>query len=142
MRCVMLELLKKYRGIIAYIVFGILTTVINVIVYYICYEIFGIINIISTIIAWFAAIVFAFVTNKKYVFDSKSWDKEIVLNEGIKFLSCRVGTGIIEVIMMICFVDILQVNGTLMKAITNIIVIIINYIFSRCVIFKKGTNSK
>ena len=138
----MLELLKKYRGIIAYIVFGILTTVINVIVYYICYEIFGIINIISTIIAWFAAIVFAFVTNKKYVFDSKSWDKEIVLNEGIKFLSCRVGTGIIEVIMMICFVDILQVNGTLMKAITNIIVIIINYIFSRCVIFKKGTNSK
>lgn len=142
MRCVMLELLKKYRGIIAYIVFGILTTVINVIVYYICYEIFGIINIISTIIAWFAAIVFAFVTNKKYVFDSKSWDKEIVLNEGIKFLSCRVGTGIIEVIMMICFVDILQVNGTLMKAITNVIVIIINYIFSRCVIFKKGTNSK
>lgn len=138
----MLELLKKYRGIIAYIVFGILTTVINVIVYYICYEIFGIINIISTIIAWFAAIVFAFVTNKKYVFDSKSWDKEIVLNEGIKFLSCRVGTGIIEVIMMICFVDILQVNGTLMKAITNVIVIIINYIFSRCVIFKKGTNSK
>lgn len=142
MGCVMLELLKKYRDIIAYVVFGILTTVINVIVYYTCYEIFGIINIISTIIAWFAAIVFAFVTNKKYVFDSKSWDKETVFNEGIKFLSCRVGTGIIEVIMMICFVDVLQVNGTLMKAITNVIVIIINYIFSRCVIFKKGTKLK
>lgn len=133
----MKQLLIKYKGIVSYLFFGVLTTAVNVAVYYIFYNILSVPNIVSTIIAWVAAVAFAFITNKLFVFDSKSWEPSVALRELWTFTACRLGTGVIEVGMMWLFVDVLTFNGTVMKLLTNFIVIVLNYIFSKLIIFKK-----
>lgn len=129
-------MIKKYQAIIKYLIFGVLTTVVNIVSYYLCYEVAGISNIVSTVISWLIAVLFAFVTNKLFVFDSKKWDRNAV-KEIINFFSFRIITGIVEVLMMYVFVDVFAFNGTVMKLITNIIVIILNYIASKIFVFKK-----
>lgn len=133
----MIKLMKKYKRIIVYGIFGVLTTIVNVAIYHMCYEFAQIGNIISTVIAWFFAVAFAFITNKLFVFESKAMDIKTIICEAFKFFSCRIGTGIIEVGFMAVFVDILNFDGTIMKLITNFVVIVLNYILSKLVIFKK-----
>lgn len=133
----MAELIKKYRGLLLYGIFGVLTTLINLAVYYICYEKSGIPNIPSTVIAWVVAVAFAFVTNKIWVFDSKSMDVKTLLYEATTFVGCRLATGVFELVVMYVTVDLLQVNGMLMKLIVNVVVIVLNYVASKLVIFKK-----
>ena len=133
----MSELLQKSKPIILYGIFGILTTLVNVAVYYLFYERVGLSNLTSTVVAWFFAVLFAFVTNKIFVFDSKSWKYQMVVSEVLKFFGCRLGTGCIEVGMMVLFVDMLHFSGTSMKLITNFIVIVLNYVLSKLVIFRK-----
>ena len=133
----MSELLQKSKPVILYGIFGILTTLVNVAVYYLFYERVGLSNLTSTVVAWFFAVLFAFVTNKMFVFDSKSWKYQMVVSEVLKFFGCRLGTGCIEVGMMVLFVDMLHFSGTSMKLITNFIVIVLNYVLSKLVIFRK-----
>ena len=133
----MKQLFIKYKDVISYLFFGVLTTAVNVAVYYVFYNLLSIANVISTVIAWVVAVAFAFVTNKLFVFDSKSWAPSVALREFWTFTACRIGTGIVEIGMMWLFVDILTFNGTVMKLITNFIVIVLNYIFSKLIIFKK-----
>lgn len=128
------SLLLKYKSLILYLIFGVLTTIINVITYHVCYEITHITNLISTVIAWIIAVAFAYVTNKLFVFESKHAGSEAI-KEAIKFFACRIGTGLIEIAFMYVFVDVLTFNGTVMKLITNVIVIIVNYIASKFIIF-------
>lgn len=127
----------KYIDIIKYLFFGVLTTVVNVVTYYLLYEILNYSNIFSTCISWVVAVLFAFLTNKLFVFNSKYWNRNAI-NEVIKFFSCRIGTGVIELGIMYLFVDVLNFNGTIMKIITNIIVIVLNYVASKVYIFKKN----
>lgn len=129
------DLFEKYKSIITYVFFGGLTTAVNVTVYYICYDITEIDNIPSTVIAWVAAVAFAFVTNKLFVFESKSWRAKKAVKEAVNFVLCRVGTGIIETALMYIFVDRLEFNGTATKLAVNIIVIVLNYIASKLFIF-------
>lgn len=131
------SLLLKYKSLILYLVFGVLTTVINVITYHISYEMMHIANVTSTMISWMVAVAFAYFTNKLFVFESKRTGSGAV-KEAINFFTCRVGTGVIEVGMMYVFVDLLTLNGTIMKLITNFIVIIINYIASKFIVFNEG----
>ena len=131
------DIYKKYEDIILYIFFGGLTTVINILSYFITYNLLEIQNVPSTIIAWIISVIFAFIVNKKYVFKSLDWSKKIILSEGWKFTSCRIGSGILEIIIMYIFVDLLNFNGLLFKVLTNILVIILNYIASKLLIFKK-----
>ena len=128
---------SKYKDIISYLFFGVVTTVVNVVVYSLCYDIAKCSNLFSTIIAWIIAVAVAFITNKLFVFESKSWDVKIAFKEAGDFVICRVGTGIIEVGMMYILVDVLEFDGTIMKIITNAVVIILNYIASKFVIFKE-----
>lgn len=130
------ELIKKHFALVKYVFFGGLTTVINIISYYLCNEQFGLSNVISTIIAWVLAVAFAFVTNKLYVFDSKAWNKKAI-KEVVEFFTFRIVVGIIELGLMILLVDILKFNGTLMKLVTNIVAIVLNYIASKFIVFKK-----
>ena len=134
------SLLLKYKGVILYLVFGVLTTVINVITYHISYEILHIANIASTVIAWVVAVTFAYFTNKLYVFESKRTGSGAV-KEAINFFACRIGTGVLEIGIMYVFVDMLMFNGTIMKLITNFIVIVVNYIASKLIIFKEDKMS-
>mgnify|MGYP000697766045 FL=1 len=118
--------------------FGVMTTIVNVAVYSLFYEVLSIGNILSTVVSWGLAVAFAFVTNKLFVFESRSLKAKTVLKEVTNFILCRVGTGLVEVIMMYVFVDILSYNGTIMKLLTNIIVIILNYVASKLIIFQRS----
>ena len=132
-----LKLLKKHKSFIAYGVFGVFTTIVNIVTYNFCYNCLGISNTLSNIAAWILAVTFAYLTNKVWVFDSKSWKWEVLQREIPAFISCRLATGILDIVIMFVCVDILGFHALLMKVISNVLVIILNYIFSKLVIFKK-----
>ena len=129
-----IKIYNQYKMPILYIVFGGLTTLVNIVVYFICYDISKLSNVVSTVIAWILSVIFAFITNKLYVFESKSGS---LLYEISTFFTCRLGTGILDVGIMYFTVDILKWNALLMKIISNVIVIVLNYILSKVIIFKK-----
>lgn len=130
-------MLKKYRSLISYGVFGVLTTVINIVVYALCYQKLGISNVVSNIAAWILAVLFAFVTNKLWVFESKSMELTVLVREAVSFFGCRLATGVLDLAIMYVTVDRLALNSTLMKCISNVIVIVVNYVASKLVIFKQ-----
>ena len=124
------------KQLILYLFFGVCTTVINTICYGILYELLLVNNVLSTILAWLAAVIFAFVTNKVFVFESNRNNATEKLSEITSFFGCRILTGILDVVIMAVAVDYLRWNGLLWKLISNIIVTIINYIASKFFIFK------
>jgi putative flippase GtrA len=130
-------LFDAYKQIILYLLFGVCTTVINTICYWLLYEVLTLRNITSTVLAWLAAVIFAFITNKRFVFESKRTNTQERINEVASFFGCRLLTGILDVVIMAFAVDMLQWDGLLWKLISNIIVTIINYIASKFWIFKK-----
>ena len=94
-------------------------------------------NVPSTIIAWVFAVIFAYITNKLWVFNSKSFDVTTLKHEIPTFFAARILTGILDVIIMYVAVDVLHMNATIWKLISNILVVILNYTTSKLVIFKK-----
>lgn len=132
----LIKLMKKYKSLIFYGVFGIMTTIVNLVVYNLCYYRLGIGNTISNVFAWIFAVTFAYLTNKSLVFESKSWAWDVLKREIPAFVSCRVATGIMDIVIMFICVDIMGWHAMLMKIISNVLVIILNYIFSKLVIFK------
>ena len=131
------ELWTKYKSFIMYAVFGALTTVVNMAAYFLCYNLLKIPNVPSTVIAWVLAVLFAFITNKLWVFDSPSFDAKTLRHEIPTFFGARLATGILDVAIMYLAVDLAHGNPTVWKLISNILVIIINYVASKLVIFKK-----
>lgn len=127
------NLLKKYKQPLLYIVFGIATTLFNFLAYFLLSKLsFG--TAISTVLAWFLSVFFAFFTNRKYVFEAS---KNGFLKQLMGFFSMRIATGVIDVFIMILFVDILEFNDLVIKVLSNVLVIILNYIFSKFLVFKK-----
>ena len=131
------ELWTKYKSLIIYAFVGGLTTVVNIVTYYVCFNLLGIANDPSTAIAWLLSVLFAFLPNKLWVFESKSFDKQTVIQEFTSFFSCRLATGILDFVIMHLAVTVAHFNPTLWKLISNILVIIINYVVSKLLIFKK-----
>ena len=131
---IIFNLIKKYREIITYGIFGVLTTLVNIFVYFIFAKVFNLHYLICTIIAWVIAVLFAYFTNRKFVFGSKNNN---IINELISFIGFRVLSGGVEIILMYALVDIFVFNDLVSKVITNIIIIILNYVFSKLFIFKK-----
>lgn len=129
------EYLEKYRELLLYGIFGVLTTLINIVVYSLCYERLGISNVASNVAAWILSVLFAFVTNKIWVFDSKSTELSVLLREAASFFGCRLATGLLDLAIMYVTVDVMAWNSMLMKCISNVIVIVVNYIASKLVIF-------
>ena len=132
-----IELLKRYKSFIAYAFFGVCTTLVNLLSYHLFYVALGVPNVPSTLIAWLLAVLFAYVTNKLWVFDSKSWAFTVVIPELIKFLVCRIATGVLDVGIMWFAVDKMQWNAMAWKLMSNVIVIVLNYVASKLVIFVK-----
>lgn len=131
------QIIDKHKEAISYLFFGGCTVLVNVIIYYISAHIFLLSTVTSSVIAWFVAVVFAYITNKLWVFKSKSWSKSTILSEIPSFFTCRVITGLMDIAIMFIFVDKLYFNDMIVKIISNIIVIILNYLASKFVIFKK-----
>ena len=130
------SLFSTHKQIILYLIFGVCTTVINTVCYWLLYDVLSWSNLLSTVIAWLAAVIFAFVTNKRYVFESKKSGIHEQLTEFASFFSCRILTGILDVVIMAVAVDMLKWNGLVWKLISNIIVTVLNYIASKFLIFK------
>lgn len=131
------DIYKKYNDTVPYIIFGVLTTAVNVIVFWICTNIFHTGVDISTITAWIFAVFFAYVTNRKWVFYSAENSKRGILKEIISFFACRLATGLYDLAFMHIFVEMLHFNDLWMKILSNVVVVIVNYLASRLLIFKK-----
>lgn len=116
-----------------YLFFGGLTTLINIIIYK-SLVFFNIDYIVANIIAWIISVIFAFITNKYYVFNKKNTN---LIKEFIKFISSRLGTGLLDLFFMFLTVSIFKFDDFIMKILSNIIVIILNYILSKFIVFKK-----
>ena len=130
--------IKKYDGVLLYLIFGVLTTFVNIVVYYILFNHVFLSNILSNAIAWVAAVIFAFITNKIWVFKSKTLEIEKVIKELIAFFSARLSTGLLDMAIMYVGVDLLKVNSIYSKIISGVVVVILNYIFSKLFIFRKN----
>ena len=135
----MKELLNQYREIIMYLIFGVLTTMVSLMVYYLLvYTILNPDNAlqlqIANIISWMAGVAFAYVTNRSLVFQSKNQNK---VKEVSNFILARIVTLVMDMAIMFVGVTLLHGNDKLLKLISQIIVIVSNYVFSKLFVFKK-----
>ncbi len=130
------ELIKKHKDLIPYGVFGVLTTLVNIVVYWIMAHPIHLRVVPSTVIAWIASVLFAYVTNRKWVFHSDAFTKSAIIKEVIYFFSCRLATGILDWVIMYVFADRLAFSDVIVKCIANVIVIVLNYVASKVFIFK------
>ncbi len=131
------KLLQKYRALLSYGVFGVLTTLINIVCYQLLYKTLGVPNVPANIAAWVLSVAFAFITNKLWVFESKNMAPAVLLPELTNFVGCRLATGAMDLAIMFVGVDLLAGPSLPIKIASNILVIIINYLFSKLVIFAK-----
>ena len=130
-------LIEKYWDILSYLFFGVLTTVVNYLVYLPCYNLLGISAAVSNGIAWVFAVAFAYLTNKPFVFKSHDWSAKTVIPELTKFVGCRIGSGAAETVILRLVVDTLGGDGNIWKLATSVLVIVLNYIGSKLLAFKK-----
>lgn len=133
------ELYQKYREIINYLIFGVLTTIVSLATYYLL--VYTILNPkiplqlqIANIISWITCVTFAYITNRKYVFNSKNNN---ILKEMTKFYSSRLTTLILDMLFMFIFVTTLHFNDKIIKLILQVIITILNYILSKILVFTK-----
>lgn len=130
-------ILKKYQQPILYLFFGICTTIVNIITYYLSAHILSLSVILSTCLAWLVSVLFAYITNKWWVFESKSLRLKAVIQEFLSFTGCRLFTGACDLLIMLIFVDSLGMNDLFVKIASNVLVVVLNYIFSKMIIFKR-----
>lgn len=131
------ELFNKYKEVILYLVFGVLTTIVNIGVFYIFDELLAVHYLLANLIAWVAAVLFAYETNRRFVFESKLETLQGLWKEFSLFVGCRLFSGACDMIIMFVGIDMLLWNTMIVKIITNVVVVILNYIFSKLLIFKK-----
>lgn len=137
------EKLKPYldklinRETITYAVAGVLTTFVNFLAYHMLCNVVGIENLIANGIAWVIAVIFAYLINDLWVFQAKSAGIRDEIEKISKFFGARIFSFIIEESGMFLFVDVMKLNNLIVKAGLAVIVIILNYIFSKMFIFTK-----
>ncbi len=134
---VILNFINKNKRVLLYLIFGALTTLISFSVYYIFWDILRLSATLSNVISWICAVIFAFLTNKPFVFESNNWSSNVVAVELVKFVGGRLGSGVFESVMLLITVDLLSWNGILMKILASIFVVIINYVISNYFVFTK-----
>jgi len=134
-----IDLFNKYKEIVMYLIFGVLTTVVSLVSYYLLT--ITILNPesalqlqIANILSWILSVAFAYVTNRKYVFESKS---DNYVQEITSFVGGRVATLLMDMLIMFIFVTVLRFNDKLFKLVSQVVVIVANYIISKIFVFKK-----
>lgn len=157
----MKELWKKYKEIITYIIFGVLTTVVSWGSYTVFVEMLSMKVFVGNLLSWVCAIVFAYITNKLWVFESKSWKPSVIGKEIVTFVASRGVTGVIEIVCvpllaktgfdnlfygilekMNISIGILFTDGIYSKIFLSVVVVILNYFFSKFIIFKNKTKEE
>lgn len=131
------ELVTKYWDIVSYLFFGVCTTIVNYLIYIPCYNFLGMSATVSNMIAWVVAVAFAFLTNKPFVFKSHDWSAETVVPELTKFVGCRIGSGAAETLILFLAVDLMGWDGNIWKLVTQVMVVVLNYVGSKLLVFRK-----
>lgn len=131
------ESINKYRDILSYLFFGGLTTLVNFLVYYPLLNWVDLSATLSNGIAWVAAVAFAYLTNKPFVFQSHDWSAKTVGPELTKFVGSRFASGLLETVIIAITVDWLAWNGNIIKLVTSVLVVILNYAASKLLVFRK-----
>ena len=139
-----INLYKKYQEIINYLIVGVLTTVVSIATYFLFSLILDIENnilfIIANVLSWICAVVFAYITNKKFVFNTTTSNKKEEIKVFSMFVSSRITTLLIELAFMFITVKVILINDKIAKVIAQFIVIVLNYILSKLFVFKKKNN--
>ena len=126
--------MKLDKELVLYVVFGSLTALVNFVVYFFFEGLLGVHYIISNILAWFFSVLFAYITNRIWVFESES---DNILKAMSLFFGGRIFSGAVDTGLMYLFIDILSIGNTISKIVVQIIVVILNYVFSKLIVFKK-----
>ena len=126
---------EKYKALILYGIFGVTTTIINV-VSYALFLFVGINVQIAVVVSWLLAIIVAYLTNRVWVFNSGAVTKVELLREFISFMLARLATLVVEMVIIWFGVQLLNQDPIVWKIIDNIVVIILNYIISKLIVFK------
>ncbi len=132
------KLWNKYNHVLAYLFFGVLTTLINIAVFYIFGTLLGLNYQAANVIAWLLSVLFAFITNKVWVFGSKYTTAQAFFSEMALFFFYRGLSLVLDVLIMYLGVSVLKVDQNLTKLIDQVVVVVINYFFSKFLIFKNG----
>jgi len=137
------ELLKNKlsRELVLYILFGVGTTFISILVYKVCNDLFCMHHLLSNIVSWVLAVLFAYVTNRRYVFESRAQGKAII-KEIVLFYGARLLSLGMEEIGLLALIDGLLVNKDIAKIITSFAVIILNYVLSKLVVFRQKNKTE
>ena len=128
---------QKHRGVLLYLFFGALTTAVSIGSFALCNRLLAIHELIANVISWVCAVTFAYVTNRKWVFHSQAVTRQEITREILSFFGCRLATGVMDWVIMFVCVDVLGWNDMLIKVISNILVILLNFVASKLIIFKK-----
>lgn len=133
----------NYKEVINYIVFGGLATVVNFVSYFIFARVIGIDEVISSGLSWVCAVIFAYITNKIFVFESKTTSKKQLIKECVFFFLARIFSGITcDVGTFALMVKVFNINDIFSKIVTQVMVVIVNYVFSKFIVFKNKQPSK
>lgn len=135
----MTNLIKKVlnRETIVYVIFGVLTTVVDFLIFGLLYYVTGLNEIAANTSAWVVAVAFAFVTNKIFVFESKNFNLKNLIKEITAFVLARVTTLLLTDAFLL-LAGYIEMNMMFAKALISVAVIVLNYIFSKLFIFKKN----
>lgn len=128
-------LYQRYREVINYLFFGVLTTVVNYVTYLVMSPFF-VLTTVPTVVAWVLSVLFAYLTNRKYVFCSHSTGRD-ALKEAGGFVTARVMSGVLDVAIMWVFADCIGFNDLVIKLLSNVVVVVFNYVASKLVVFGK-----
>ena len=128
-----MEFIKFDRELVLYVLFGAFTFFVNIAVYFLFEDVLGVNYLISNIVAWFFSVLFAYITNRIWVFESKSPN---ILKEMALFFGGRIFSGVVDTALMYLFIDVMMIGDTISKIVVQIIVIVLNYIFSKLIVFK------
>lgn len=132
-----LKIYKKYEEIINYLIMGVLTTLVSIVSYFIFAKVVGINYLVSNIISWIISVAFAYITNKIFVFKNNVKEKKQVFIQIYQFVKFRLLSLVIDVLLMYLFVEIIKMDDMVAKVINQVIVIVLNYVFSKLFVFKK-----
>ena len=132
-----LDLMKKYREVILYLIFGVLTTLVNLISYFLLTDVAGVNYLFSNVLAWVLSVLFAYGTNRVWVFQSQAKGTAAILKEMLSFFGARLFSGGLDMGIMFVCVSLIGLPDGVIKILSNILVIVLNYLFSKLWIFKK-----
>lgn len=127
---------KTFIHLMLYGIFGALTTILAWFIYWAATRMLAMRPMTASVLAWFLAVLFSYATNRKYVFHSKVSTFAGIIKECLSFMASRLGTGIFDLVVTFIFIEWLNFYDMPVKIISNIIVVILNYVFSKLLVFK------